>query len=415
MKYAALGLALLVACSSKKAVPPATVAPVNNPVPLAAPDVTADVAVALPKAQGQGGASGLEAFPPQPPLDAATKALIPEAGIMFASRTMRDSNDTFLLYQLTPLGLREVFHQANTQVRAMGWLDRHTLVLYSEKADTGDATVQRIVDGKPSAELVIPLATWKIPASEGVGTLHLYGNGEIWLQRCVRRVAPNDYNADCLALAALRIDQPPPFVVATTLLATGELANRVVDIQQSWFHFDTSKIPTVPAPPAHTLALFTVKGAKRQNLMASYDKGWRCTRPARPAADNDQLNDAATFEWPYGSDWIERGNIPTFRPQRVRWVTAMPPRYLVEGTATNMVGETMALQALFHACATEPVAAAAYLGHNVWAEMTEVLPSGGATSDGPAQVIHGEWNLFLGTTKIATAFGGNIIAVQPTP
>ncbi|MBP9084522.1 MAG: hypothetical protein KBG15_00325 [Kofleriaceae bacterium] len=171
MKRIIVGLLLLAACSPKKSQTPPSkaTAPVSSvvvdagsasPKPVVAPVVT-------PKSEGRAG--GTDAFPAQPTLDAATQALIPVDGIMFASRTTRGSDDTLLLYQLTPTGLHEVFHQANSQVSAMGWLDRYTLVLYSEDAATGEATLQRIVDKKPDAAVVIPWASWKIPVSAGPG------------------------------------------------------------------------------------------------------------------------------------------------------------------------------------------------------------------------------------------------------
>lgn len=411
MKRQVLCLLLIAACSSKKEpkLPPLAV----PPVAAVRPD-----AGAAPPPINPSATSDPEALAPQPKLAAATQALIPHDGVMFATRTTRGTGDVLLLYQVQPTGLREVYRQPNTSVSTMGWLDRKTLVLYSEGSN-GEGIVQRIVDGKPVPAIAVPLEAWKIAAPVGIAALHLYQTGEVWLQRCVRRADAVVPDSECTATAALRVDQATP-LLAKALPATAELVHRVVDVHRGWYRFDSSTAPTIAAPPKHKLEMFTVKGAKRKNFMATYDKGWRCSRPPAADATANEPDVDATFEWPYGSEWIELGNITTFRPSSVRWVTAVPARYVVEGTATNMLGESWQLSALFYACENAPVAAAAYLGHNIWAEMGEISVEGGVASadpslpsDGPAPLIHGEWKLFLGETLIGTGFGGDAVAVQP--
>jgi hypothetical protein len=372
------------------------------PVPLDAPPVPLDAtpAPAPPKPPSP------DALPAQPQLSPADQARIPAGGILIATRTDRDHAsappldlpDVFLIDRLTRQGLVEVYREEATQAVAFGWLDHKTLVVYSEDV-AHVASLRRFVDGTPSAPVAIPLDAWQLAdAPERSATMAITSTGEAWLARCTRHADAHDIWSKCLETVALRVDAGPPFAHATKLPAN-VLAGRVSQDTEEGGHLVRAELPHVAPPPNHTLAMFKVTGPKRKNFMSSYDRGWRCGSPA------------GNSEWPYGSDWVERQNIPTFRPTAVTWVSTTPPRYVVEGTATNMVAHTATWTVLFRACANDPLDDAAFLGDGLWAETDGNKAALYADS---GTYAHVEWRLFLDDRLVGVLVGSQIwFAPQP--
>lgn len=375
------------------------------------PDAVSAIATPAPAPTAASAPTGPDVLPAQPQISPADQARLPAEGILIATRTDRDHAnappierpDVFLIDRLTRHGVVEVHREEATQVVAFGWLDHKTLIVYSEDP-AHTANLRRFIDGVPGAPLAIPLDAWQLAAApERSATLAITTAGEIWLLRCTRRADTGDMWSKCIEPAALRLDTGPPFARATKLPAN-VIAGRVSQDTEWGGHLIAAELPHVAPPPMHSLTMFKVPAAKRKNFMSSYDRGWRCRSPT------------GTSEWPYGSDWVERQNIPTFRPTALTWVSTNPPRYLLEGTATNMVSDTVTWRVVFRACADHPLDDAAFLGNGLWAEtdasVASVASAPAAKPDEP--YVHAVWRLFLDDDLVGALIGSKLwFAPQP--
>ena len=332
--------------------------------------------------------------------------MLPADGILVATRTDRASPpwpasqrpDAFLLYKITRAGVAEVAREESTTVEALAWLDHHTLLVYRETA-AHEASLTRVVDGTAAAPTAIPLTAWQLaaPPENAIAHLTITKAGDVWLDRCAQRADPDDWGSACKHPAALRVDTAP---FARADAAPAPDPARRIDQLGVGSHLDGATLPTIPAPPNHSLALFPVPPAQQPEGNLHDTRGVRCTSPA------------GHVEWPGGSDWIETQNVPDFRPTAIAWVRAAPPAYVLTGTATDAI-RTRTLTVLFRACEVWPVYDAAFLGGDAWAEMDA------PTGPGPGQpnvpdYVHSIWRIAVLGQPVAALVGSQTwFAPQP--
>lgn len=179
---------------------------------------------------------------------------------------------------------------------------------------------------------------------------------QVWLSACARKGREDAAgNKPCKEWAQVRVDDK-----SKTLSKGKKRMKDPVPVPAQLFGSGSAGRPALAklqkAPAEVTVKLKKVQVADPSDPSAPKVtvKGFECTIAGQtPVWPTPATSDVA-FE---------------IRPDKVTWIAATPPLFVVEGPATNPIGETSRETRTFRACDAGAMNDFRWLGDGVWAEM----------------------------------------------
>lgn len=295
----------------------------------------------------------------QPAISAAAAAKIPDAGWLVAYES---DDDHLVITRLTKTGPKELVRLPHDSSHYTTWIDAKTLVDVNVDYDK-NIEVKWIVDGVIDAKRTVKhkATVWALKTAEEdlrlIGA-HVGADGSLWLERCVKVREP-----DCKKSGWLRVD------TATPKPATSKPA------KLTYF----GKTPTAPTikPPAGY-------GGKIVKVKSTVD-------PKRKVTAIECTGPKGKTVWSQESPPIDPAE--QFTPKKVRWISATPPLFEVEGLFINPVDQRSTVQYVFRDCAAPPLGSVDWIGDSAWSYTNhdDYGKLNVLVDDMPIAVLAGHW------------------------
>jgi hypothetical protein len=274
--------------------------------------------------------------PKQPAITPATAALIPDTGRLIAYVS---SDQELVITRITKTGPKEVTRLATSYSPSTWWTDAKTLmVVYADD----DQTIQTkwFVDGvlDPKRATAHKIAVWgqKDEAMIMFWSWKRTADNVAWVEACLKQV-DTDNGPKCKQSMWLRTDAA---VAKPQKAKPGKLLDFALPVPKE-----------IKAPAGHTAKLTKIAS---QMEPKKKKPAVECTSPAGNGTWSDESPDM-------------EGSGERFVPKKVKWISATPPIYGVEGLHYNPVDWEEKDTWYFRACAKR-IDDLGWFGDGWWSE-----------------------------------------------
>jgi hypothetical protein len=250
--------------------------------------------------------------------------------------TLGSDTSDLVVYRVKAGGLDKIFTEKGSKYTELGWSDARTLWLLAPHETP--TLVAKYLDGKIVEKITVSAATWKLPAgTDPSPKLQITKKGEVWLQHCLKTKGETGAAADiCVKGAWVRVD------TKTQTMQTRKPAN--INTATS------APFPRAKAPAGYSVTLKQVVvdglGDDQKKMKA---RGAVCKGPSSSKTWPDE-----TVDLPFA-----------MKPSRVTWIRTSPPVAMIDGKATNPIGDIELHEAIFVGC-KESYDAAMWFGRGAW-------------------------------------------------
>lgn len=293
-----------------------------------------------------------------------------------AARTVHGTGfgpDVFTIVRVDDAGLHEVLKTSEVVPMSLGWVDAHTLVGLTWRAQDNAVAAYWYVDGVPVHHVDVPAAAWGEAPPELPPDLAITDRGEVFASHC---------------------------------LESKERGLRVICTRELFVALSRDAAPTRAKAPKHVLADRTF------GSLPPPPKSLRIKPPAAPKVSlgKTEINgervasvrcegaDGGVVVWPTADtiNWEF-----AIRPKRVTWLTTTPPLFAVTGTGRSPIDEPYSDTLVFRACEREPIEAFRWLGDGLWVRGAQVV-----TPD--LVVATANWTVYRDDVALGTFPGDNL-------
>lgn len=268
------------------------------------------------------------------PSTSAPADVFPEGGVLVSYRSL----EHLVVARVTKTAVKELLRYEQVVTTAdVYWLDAKTLAVLEVDDNNEKLEVRYIVDGvlDPKRTTTFETSAWELKKNEEPRSalLRRTADGAVWIERCLREV-DTDNGPTCKLTAWLRADKGP---AKATRKKPGKLVSR------------EATLPTVKAPAGYAAKIVKIKSELGNGKIGAVE----CTSPTGKTT------------------WSENSMVDSgeqFAPKKVRWVSAAPAIFAVDGKHTNPVGWAWPDTFYFRACPDRELGELELLGGGVWVE-----------------------------------------------
>lgn len=275
---------------------------------------------------------------------ASTPALADDAKFATVATVDAGTGD-LAVHVIKPTKIDKVYSEKGGKFTELGWSDASTLWLLA--VHESPVLVGKLVDGKLVEKIKVAPETFKLPKGvELEPRLVITTKGEVWLQHCLKAKGDTgDAAWTCVKGSWVRVDGKTQTQSAKAPAGIDQWRTTGTNLGEA------PPFPTkVKAPKGYEVKLqqVTVDGLGDDQKKVK-TKGAVCRGPS------------SSKTWP-----DDNVDIPfAMKPSRVTWLRAQPPVAMIDGKATNPIGDIEHHRAVFFDCKTI-YADAMYFGAGAW-------------------------------------------------
>lgn len=323
----------------------------------------------------------LHASPADPPPTPPTPTPPPTAPWWLASRTIHGTGqgpDVFAIVRVDDAGLAVVLKTSDVVPMSLGWVDAHTLVGLTWRAQDNVVTAHWYVDGVPVHHVDVPASAWRETPPDMPPDLAITSHGEAFATHCLEtQERGRSFICTREMFVALSREAAPVAIDAFARAPRDVLPERT---SGSLPPPPKSLRVKPPAAPRVTLGKTVVNGERVASVRCEPADGAAVVWPT-----------ASTINWEFA-----------IRPKRVTWLMTTPPLFAVSGTGRSPIDERYDGTLVFRACEPEPLEAFRWLGDGLWARGVQVVT--------PDRVVAtSNWTVYRGDVALGTFPGDNIM------